>query len=199
MEKKRVKPEHMTHLDHKTLVHKDHPRIAFRGWIDRLEAEILLCRLTARERGFPQLCGELDEMLGFVRGMIRCDVLGEKVGEISLGGYTAEQLREYSHYPERYFGQGHFMASGEDEPLLLHVNAFRSSVMERLCGYAATMLDGLAINPGDVIFIFSNSGCVLSRNPHPFFAASSNHQRFHEKQTGLRWQQYEPSHHILFH
>jgi len=138
MEKKRVKPEHMTHLDHKTMVCKDHPRIAFRGWIDRLEAEILLCRLTARERGFSQLCGELDEMLGFVRGLIRCDVLGEKVGEIVLSGYTAEQLREYSHHPDRYFGQGHFMPDGEEEPLLLHINRLRTLVRQgELAAYRA--------------------------------------------------------------
>lgn len=46
-----------------------------------------------------------------------------------------------------------------DEPLMLHVNASRSSHMERLSGYAATILeDGPGLKPGDVLFVFSNSG-----------------------------------------
>ena len=46
-----------------------------------------------------------------------------------------------------------------DEPLMLHTNASRSSHMERLPGYAATLLeDGTDPQPGDVLFIFSNSG-----------------------------------------
>lgn len=46
-----------------------------------------------------------------------------------------------------------------DEPLMLHVGASRSSHIERLPGYAATLLDH-GISPGetDVFFIFSNSG-----------------------------------------
>lgn len=35
-----------------------------------------------------------------VRRYIRFDVLDEPVGAIELCGYTPEQLREYSHYPE---------------------------------------------------------------------------------------------------
>ena len=38
------KPEHMTHLRGNVLVFKDHPRIAFRGYIDLLEAEITLAQ-----------------------------------------------------------------------------------------------------------------------------------------------------------
>ena len=45
------KPEHMTHLKGNVLVFKDHPRIAFRGWIDALEAEILLTQQAAAGEG----------------------------------------------------------------------------------------------------------------------------------------------------
>lgn len=46
-----------------------------------------------------------------------------------------------------------------DEPLMLHSNASRSSQVERLSGYAATLLDnGIAPTEKDTIFIFSNSG-----------------------------------------
>lgn len=46
-----------------------------------------------------------------------------------------------------------------DEPLMLHVSASRSSHMERLPGYALTLLDnGISPSGKDVFFIFSNSG-----------------------------------------
>lgn len=46
-----------------------------------------------------------------------------------------------------------------EEPLMLHTNASRSSYMERISGYAGTLLDSYSgIRPRDVIFIFSNSG-----------------------------------------
>ena len=46
-----------------------------------------------------------------------------------------------------------------DEPLMLHRNASRSSQVERLSGYAASLLDnGISPTQKDTIFIFSNSG-----------------------------------------
>lgn len=46
-----------------------------------------------------------------------------------------------------------------DEPLMLHTNASRSSFMERIPGYARTLIDSYSgIKPGDIMFIFSNSG-----------------------------------------
>lgn len=77
------KPEHMTHLKGNVLVFKDHPRIAFRGWIDALEAEILLTQQAAAGEGYGALAGELEEVLGFVRRYIRFDVLDEPVGPSS--------------------------------------------------------------------------------------------------------------------
>ena len=46
-----------------------------------------------------------------------------------------------------------------DPPLMLHVSASRSSEVERLPGYAATLLGrGADPGPGDVMLLFSNSG-----------------------------------------
>ena len=41
------KPEHLTHLNAEFLVSKSHPRIVFRGKLDTLEAELILCQLAA--------------------------------------------------------------------------------------------------------------------------------------------------------
>lgn len=131
-----TKPEHMTHLHGNILVCKDHPRIAFRGMIDLLEAEILLAQQAAAD--YPALAHELEEVLSFVRRFIRCDVLSEPLGEFTLCGYTQEQLREYSHYPEKHFGQPHFLPSRTDSPALLAVNKVRAVARQtELSAYAA--------------------------------------------------------------
>ncbi len=138
MAAQRRKPEHMTHLNHKTMVRKDHPRIVFRGWIDRMEAEILTCQLETARAGHTELAGEMTGLLDFVRNLIRADVLGEKVGEFRLGGYTPDELREYSHHPEQYFGQPHFMACWQDGSAILAINRLRSIIRQaELAGYGA--------------------------------------------------------------
>lgn len=152
MDRPRPKPEHMTHLDHKTLVRKDHPRIAFRGWIDRLEAEIVLCSLTAAQEGYPTLAAELDELLDFVRTLIRADVLKEPVRTLKLAGYDADQLREYSHYPEKHFGQGHFLLSAADGPTMAHINRLRTLIRQaELAGYKAFRDYSGAVTRPDII------------------------------------------------
>ena len=132
------KPEHMTHLRGNILVFKDHPRIAFRGWIDALEAELLLAQQAAAEQGLTALAEQLGEALAFTRRFIRCDVLDEPVGPIHLCGYTAEQLREVSHYPDKHLGQPHFLPSCTDAHALLAVNRARTVARQtELAAYAA--------------------------------------------------------------
>ena len=132
------KPEHMTHLKGNILVFKDHPRIAFRGYIDLLEGEIALTQQALAQAGCHKAADELEEVLGFVRQYIRFDVLDEPVGEYTLCGYTPDQLREYSHYPERYLGQAHFMIHYTDGPAILAVNRLRTVVRQtELAAYAA--------------------------------------------------------------
>ncbi len=146
------KPEHMTHLKGNTLVFKDHPRIAFRGWIDLLEAEITLAQLAAEGEGYHALAEELEEVLAFVRRYIRFDVLDEPVGEIRLCGYTPEQLREYSHYPEKHFGQPHYLVHYTDGPAILAVNKLRTSVRQtELAAYAAFKDADGNVTRGDMI------------------------------------------------
>lgn len=132
------KPEHMTHLKGNILVDKDHPRIAFRGCIDSLEAEILQAQQACAGAGYPTLAQELEEVLAFVRRFIRFDVLDEPVGEIELCGYGPAELREYSHYPDKHLGQPHFMPHYTDSPAILAVNKVRTEVRRtELAAYAA--------------------------------------------------------------
>ncbi len=119
------KPEHMTHLKSGELVPKTHPRIAYRGKLDSLEATILLCM---KEEGAPVKV--LREILDFCRQLMRCDVLGEPVPERKLYGMTQEELRHRSHHPEKYYGTPHILPEMEDSPVLLHLNYLRTQVRE---------------------------------------------------------------------
>ena len=108
------KPEHMTHLNGDMLVPKTHPRIRFRGMIDFLEAELLLCG------------PETGEILNLARRLIRCDVMDEPVGEFTLYGLTAHQQRRHSHFPQDYYGIAHFMPDYADGEQVLRLNRCRS-------------------------------------------------------------------------
>ena len=132
----REKPEHMTHLRADTLVRKDHPRIRFRGMLDYLEAEILLAAAAAG-RG-TQLENDLEEILQIVRQLIRCDVLEEPVEVETICGLTMAQLRERSHFPQKYYDQPHFMPSAADSLVLLQLNKVRTIIRQtELAAYEA--------------------------------------------------------------
>lgn len=154
------KPEHMTHLKGNILVPKDHPRIAFRGMIDTLEAETMLVQLAAE--GYPGLVAELEEVLSFVRRFIRCDVLDEPVGEVRLCGYTAQQLREYSHYPDKHLGQPHFLPSHTDGRALLAVNKLRTLARRtELAAYAAFWDSSGRVEREDIILGLNRLSSLL--------------------------------------
>ena len=115
------KPEHMTHLHGNVLVSKMHPRIAFRGAMDTLEAELLLCQLQAE----PKLRQQLSEILDFARMLLRNEVMEEPVAEKTLCGLDQKALRERSHRPQDFYGQPHFMPSVADGACILQMNRAR--------------------------------------------------------------------------
>lgn len=116
----------MTHLRGNILVPKTHPRIAFRGGIDTLEAELLLCAQAADGPLRQTLCAMLD----FVRSLIRADVLDEPVQTVRFLGLDDDGLREHSHHPEREEGQPHFLPAPDDPPILLRLNRLRTAVRQ---------------------------------------------------------------------
>ena len=114
------KPEQMTHLYGDVLVLKTHPRIAFRGAMDFLEAELVLCQLHC-----AQWRKELGEILALSRMLIRCEVLEEPVPEGKLCGLTEEEQRKHSHRPQDFYGQTHFMPEYADGEVVLLLNKCR--------------------------------------------------------------------------
>ena len=130
------KPEHMTHLNAEILVKKDHPRILFRGKMDTLEAELILCQLAA-----PELEKTVEEVLQLARLLIRCDVLGEPVRETLLCGLTEAEQRKRSHFPQEYYGQPHFMPAAVDGMVIARLNRARCAAREAELAAVAAFQD----------------------------------------------------------
>lgn len=119
------KSEHMTHLNGEVLVLKTHPRIRFRGKMDTLEAELILCQLVP---GAPE--GALGEILDLSRKILRCDVLEEPLRQDTLCGLTQAEQRGRSHMPQDYYGQPHFMPQASDGSVIAGLNRARCFARE---------------------------------------------------------------------
>ena len=100
-EKGAPKPEHMTHLNGNTLIPKTDPVIRFRGQLDLLQAELLLCG-----KKHPALQPQLTEILDLCHKIMSADVLNEPLPEVQLLGLTEQQLRDHSHFPQKVSRSG---------------------------------------------------------------------------------------------
>lgn len=119
------KPEHMTHLHGNVLVPKTHPRIRFRGKLDTLEAELIVCQIVCRGKQ-----DALEEILGLTRQIVRCEVLQQPLEEKKLCGLTQQEIRKHSHFPQEFYGQPHFMPSAADGRELAQLNRARCAARE---------------------------------------------------------------------
>lgn len=124
------KPEDMTHLYGNVLVTKSHPRIALRGKLDSLEAKILETQQVAREENRPDLCKELEEMLDFVKEILRSEVRAQVLKDIRILGLDGREIREMSHNVEENFGIGHPTPSYSMGRVCVALNSLRTTVRE---------------------------------------------------------------------
>lgn len=141
----REKPEHMTHLRGNVLVPKTHPRIGFRGAMDTLEAELLLCQMEVP----APYSGQIGEILELARNLIRWEVMDEPVQNLQLCGLTEQELRARSHRPQDFFKQPHFMPQVSDGAVVLQLNRCRCAVRaaELAAAHAFTGSEGICARP----------------------------------------------------
>ena len=151
------KPEEMTHLRGDVLVPKSHPRIRFRGAMDTLEAELLLCQLN-----HPETAKEVGQILDLARRLIRCDVMEEPVPQGKLCGLTEEEQRARSHRPQDFFGIPHFMPSVSDGASVLALNKCRCAARaaELAAVEAFVDRDGVA-ERGDILRAMNRMSSML--------------------------------------
>jgi len=137
-----LKPEHMTHLNTGQLVHKTHPRIALRGKLDSLEAEILLVEIQAKERGALSLIPALEDALALTRRILAAEVTGKPLGEWLMVGQTPDQIHQASHHPQSFGFRGHVLPGAEQGMVAALLNRLRTQVREAELAAAAAFCQG---------------------------------------------------------
>ncbi|MDR3192081.1 MAG: hypothetical protein LBT87_03330 [Treponema sp.] len=122
------KPEHMTHLRANLLVPKTHRRIAFRGAVDSLEADVLEAAVLAAEQGEEEIGKGLGEILLCLRGVMSAEVNETPLEPPRLFSLSAGELREQTHDVKTAFGIAHPNPDYTMGPLAVRLNTLRTRV-----------------------------------------------------------------------
>ena len=139
----------MTSLSGERLVPKTNGRIAFRGVIDTLQAEVIEAQVLASglakgadpaESGASGVCGYLGEILGCLRNIIAAEVKETPLPPPFLFGMDAEEIHRQSHNAG---GKLFALPSYTQGPLAARINTLRAKVRE------AELLGVRVFGPGD--------------------------------------------------
>lgn len=150
------KPEHMTCLRGDVLVYKDHPRIAFRGAIDSLEAEIIVLQTITEQKGLDKLTEDLEEIIRVIRRLLRCEVSGEPVGDMKMQDLSTDELRAHSHHPSQYYGMRHFLPASRYGEIVAYLNKLRTRAREtELIAYKAFKKEDGEVEREDIITVLN--------------------------------------------
>ncbi len=135
------KPEALTHLKGRQLVHKDHPVIIWRGRLDTLTARIIEAQVVGHQLGNQEFIDDLQVILEFTRRLLTYELRGNEVEEFNLLGLDAAALRERSHDPVKFYGHKHMLAAWQMGPLAVSLNTLRALVREVELAAAAAFKD----------------------------------------------------------
>lgn len=140
-EKVTEKPEHLTHIKGNNLVPKNHPRIKFRGKLDSLEALLIGVIVEAEGQGYRELAKELGELLEYCRQIMSAEVKGEPLTPLSYRGLSPAEIREHSHYPQKFYDVAHILPQPGMGRLMARLNILRTqsrelelAAMDAFCG-----------------------------------------------------------------
>ena len=125
-----AKPEHMTHLRGQQLVAKTHPVIAWRGQMDLFDCAVVEAQVRLATAGEDQLVKALEEILRFAQRIMAAQVKQEPFVFDTLCGWSAEQIHDMSHYPDRYFGIPHTAMAYQDGPVVARLHSLRAKARE---------------------------------------------------------------------
>jgi propanediol utilization protein/ethanolamine utilization cobalamin adenosyltransferase len=155
------KPEHLTQLSGNQLVPKDHPLIVFRGWLDRLQAEILLLQKQAVQRGDIHLGQTLGELLERARAILRAEVVGDPLDPCGFLGLSEAEIRDRSHHPQKYFGLQHLEVTAQMDASVLSLNHLRTLVRGAELSAVAAFSAAGEIGRSDIIQALNRMSSVI--------------------------------------
>jgi ethanolamine utilization cobalamin adenosyltransferase len=155
-----TKPEHMTSLSGGRMVHKSHGRIAFRGALDSLQAEIIEAQVLACQLGETRCLEGLGEILFCLRELLAAEVQETPVPPPRLFGLDAEELRRQTHELPASFGMDHPLPDYTMGPLAARLNSLRAHIREaELCAVRA-FASG-EDERGDIILVMNRLSSAL--------------------------------------
>ncbi len=125
-----AKPEHMTHLRGARLVAKTHPVIAWRGQMDLFDCQLVEVQAALAAGGDEVLAAELEEVALFAQRLMAAEVREQPFAFGTLCGWTADEVRDISHHPDRHFGIGHTTMSYRDGLPVALLNGLRAKARE---------------------------------------------------------------------
>jgi ethanolamine utilization cobalamin adenosyltransferase len=120
--------EHRTSLRAGVTTGKSDPRIAFRGRIDTLEAEVIEAQVLAATLGDLKLCACLGEVLEYLRRLMSAEVTDTLLEPPFLFGMNSDQLHEASHNSPA--GVALQLPSHTQGALAARINLLRAKVRE---------------------------------------------------------------------
>ena len=150
------KPEHMTHLRGKELILKTHPVIAWRGQLDQFDCDLVEAQTLLVKAGETKLAAQLEEVALLAQKIMTAEVREQSIEFGTLLGWTAEQIRDMSHHPDKYFGIPHTTMSYQDGWIVARLNSLRSKIreVELYANRAFTAEDGTCSRP-DIILLLN--------------------------------------------
>jgi ethanolamine utilization cobalamin adenosyltransferase len=151
---KDIKPEYMTSLSGNRLVPKTNGRIAFRGAVDSLEAEIIEAQILAEELGETWYRESLAGLLSCLRDMLAAEVKETPLAPPCLFGLSADELHRQSHDVKGTFGFDHPLPDYTMGPLAARLNLLRTRVRE------AELLAVRVFGPGE----YEREDLILAMN-----------------------------------
>ncbi|NIZ40227.1 hypothetical protein PVA45_01700 [Entomospira entomophila] len=117
------KNSYWTHLRGNQLIEKSHPIIRWRGSVDMLIAKILRIAHDIQE---PSIREKLLDIATFLRRMLYADSTTQPLKNLSLWGYSLEEIQEMSHHPLIFWGVDHFFVDIEMGKTILDLNILRT-------------------------------------------------------------------------
>lgn len=136
------KPDALTHLDGRTLVPKNDPRIRLRGKLDSAIAYAVWAQAELDPRARESILANwLADVRSGLGNVLRAEVTGECLAPVRMGDLDEEAIHRLSLDPLRYFGHDHIVPEASQGTTLARLNLLRVQIREAEVAAADVYID----------------------------------------------------------